>query len=85
MRTIILTLALAFSACATVHPVPVDVYPAACSNLAQLGCPEGARPNCAAVMKRADDDHLTDTRASCLAVAKTADEARACGSVRCAK
>jgi hypothetical protein len=85
MRTIILTLAFAFSACATVPPVPVDVYPAACSNLAQLGCPEGARPNCAAVMKRAEDEHLTDTKAQCLAGAKSAEEARACGSVRCAK
>jgi hypothetical protein len=85
MRTIILTLSLAFSACATDPPVPVDVYPAACLNLQSLGCPEGARPNCAAVMKRADDDHLTDTHASCLAGAKTAEDARACGSVRCAK
>jgi hypothetical protein len=83
MRTLLLAVVLGAASCATVPPIPTSLYGEACANLNALGCPEGAKANCAAVMQTAQEAHLTDLRPSCLAAAKTQDEARACGSVTC--
>jgi len=92
MRVLLVAAFVSFLACVTPAPLPPppgpspDVYASACANLAAIGCPEGARPNCARVMQDAQEAHLTDLHPECLAgLAKTAskEEARACESVRC--
>ena len=60
---------------------------AACANLAALGCPEGAPKSgqsCVEVCNHAQSSHLTDLKPACLAAAKTAADARACKTVKCA-
>ena len=87
MRSIILALSIVLAACATPGPtpppLPTDVYAGACANLAAIGCQEGAKPNCAAVMQRAQESAITDLHPACLATATSKEAARACGSVRC--
>jgi len=73
--------------CASPQPVPTPqpdpaIYQAACDQLATIGCPEGAMPNCAAVLQSAQEAHLTNLRPTCLAAAQSQDAARACGT-RC--
>lgn len=58
-------------------------YARACEALRAAGCPEGVDPECAAVLARGDK--VLNMRPACLAGAKSAAEARACGSVRCVK
>jgi hypothetical protein len=79
-----------WSACSTTPPAPVppgpvpaSIYEQACANLASLGCSAGKVADCAAVMQADEEAHLTELNPTCLAVAKTQDEARACKSVRC--
>jgi hypothetical protein len=69
-------------------PGPADAAPstiaeATCTNLARLQCPEGLRPDCAAVVQKAIDTRITDLKLGCLAEAQTVDAVRACGSVTC--
>jgi hypothetical protein len=59
-----------------------DEFVTACAVLAGLGCPEGQRSDCAAVMQHSTTVTLVPT--SCIAAAKTVDDARACGGfVKC--
>lgn len=51
----------------------------ACANLTSLGCPIS---DCPAACTKAQGT-LTDLHPSCIAKAKTKEEARACGSVKC--
>lgn len=74
----------------SVAPVGFDAgrigppYNAACENLKELGCVEGAAFDCAAVMQRADATHLTLVPTQCLIVARSKDDARSCGGfVKC--
>ena len=67
----------------TPDPVPVVDYSAVCQHLAELGCPEGKEPECADAFGRFQSGRMADLRPSCLMVAKTATEARTCGSVLC--
>lgn len=55
----------------------------ACRNLAELGCAEGAVPNCASVCEHAQAERVTDLHPVCLSLAHTKAEARACRSVKC--
>lgn len=61
----------------------------ACANLGKLGCPEAATvdggDSCYAVCAHAVTSHKFDFKAACLTAAKSAAEAKACGSVRCAR
>lgn len=59
---------------------PTGCY-AACVNLAVLGCSEGLTPTCATTCVAAQG--ITNLKTACLAAAKSASAARACGSVRC--
>jgi len=61
----------------------VNVVRIACANLAALQCPEGLRLDCELVAQKALNTGITDLKLECLAAAKTADEARACGTVTC--
>lgn len=59
-------------------------YHAACDNMKELGCPEGAAFDCAAVMARADAVRLTLIPTQCLITARSKDDVRSCGGfVRC--
>jgi hypothetical protein len=51
----------------------------ACANLTALGCPITDCPTACV----ASQGKLTDLHPACLAKAKTKEEARACGSVKC--
>jgi hypothetical protein len=87
--TLILSLAMsAGSSCSTVTPKPTPTpqpvsYVEVCAHLKDIGCPEGALPNCATALQRAEDDRLVDLKASCLLDASTIAQARACGSITC--
>lgn len=61
----------------------VTDYPAVCQHLAELGCPEGNAPECAAAFQRFQEGRMTDLAPACLMAAKSPAEARACGSVLC--
>jgi hypothetical protein len=89
MKTLI-ALVVLLASCGTVTPTPGPgptpqpvSYVAVCAHLKDIGCPEGALPNCATALQRAEDDRLTDLRASCLLDASTIAQARACGSITC--
>jgi hypothetical protein len=78
----------AIASCGTVTPTPTPdpkpvSYVEVCAHLADIGCPEGALPNCATALQRAEDDRLTDLRPQCLLDASTIKQARACGSITC--
>jgi hypothetical protein len=60
-------------------------YGAACANLAAVGCPEGAMPDCAAVLQRMRVARLTSINVACLASALTPVAVQACGGVACVK
>jgi len=60
-------------------------YGAACANLAAVGCPEGAMPDCAAVLQRMVVARLTSINVACLASALTPVAVQACGGVACVK
>ena len=52
----------------------------------KLGCPEGTPDggqSCVEVCRHTQATHLTDLHPSCLAAAKSKEQARACGSVKC--
>ena len=60
----------------------------ACANLSALGCPEGnpsGGKSCAETCEHTQSTHLTDLKPACLSAARTVADARACGSVACAK
>lgn len=66
----------------TMPPLCVKV----CTNLARLHCPEAVTPDggkpCVEVCQHSEAIGLT-LKPSCVAAAKTLDELRACGTVRC--
>lgn len=71
-------------------PVETATVPAcakACKNLKALGCPEAERldggSTCYAVCAKAEQSGKFGLHPSCVAAAKTAGEARNCGSIRC--
>jgi hypothetical protein len=68
----------------TPTPVPdVTDYSAVCLHLAELGCAEGAAPECAVAFGRIQGGRLGDLQPGCLMGARTREAARACGSVLC--
>lgn len=79
---------LAFGCGTTPTPTPtpgpdVTDYPAVCQHLAELGCAEGAAPECAVAFQRIQEGRISDLQPVCLMAAKSPAEARACGSVLC--
>jgi hypothetical protein len=62
---------------------PTPAYATICGNLATLGCPEGLASNCATTFENAENERMADLKPSCLLSAKTQDEVRACGTVKC--
>ena len=74
--------------CATVTPTPTPTpgpvdYVAICAHLLDIGCGEGAEPNCATTFQRIDQDRVTNLHLQCLLDAGDRAQARACGSVAC--
>jgi len=70
----------------TPKPTPVPFagdYSLVCGHLAELGCPEGAAPECAVAFGRIQDGRLGDLQPGCIMGAKDKAAARACGSVLC--
>ncbi len=67
-------------------PLP-DAAPApqmtVCEKLAYLGCPEGVDPDCAVVVQRIQDYHLTPFDASCVLEADSPEAVRKCPAVTC--
>ena len=55
----------------------------ACSQLARIGCLEGADVGCVSTCQHAQQSRVTDLHPECLAAAKDKQAARACGSVVC--
>jgi hypothetical protein len=69
----------------TPTPVP-DVgndYSLVCKHLADLGCAEGAAPECAVAFGRIQEGRMSDLAPVCLMAAQSPAAARACGSVLC--
>lgn len=66
----------------TPGPDVVD-YSLVCQHLADLGCPEGRAPECAAAFSRIHEGKMSDLAPACLMAAKTPFAARQCGSVIC--
>lgn len=68
-------------------PVPLTPVGAACFNLAAIKCSDGIAPNCVATLQHVVDfqaaNHGKAPPLACLAGAKTAAAARACGFVSC--
>jgi hypothetical protein len=86
MKTLFLALVLA--SCGTVTPTPDPgpqpvSYVTICAHLLDIGCPEGAAPNCATALQRVEDGRLTDLRPQCLLDASSRAQAKACGSITC--
>lgn len=86
--TVLLALVVGLVACSAPPPPPAPApsdtsAEAACSTIARLRCPEATLtgPSCPAVIRRAEE--LRDMHLPCVAGARTVDELRACGSVRC--
>lgn len=76
--------------CATPGPTPAPTpvpgptdYTEVCQHLADIGCAEGAAPECAVAFQRFQNGRMVDFDVSCLWRAQTPAEARACGSVLC--
>ena len=82
----LLCVACSTTACATTPPsptpAPVD-YSALCAHLADIGCPEGAAPNCASTFAHIQDDRIADLQPQCLLDASEKSQARNCGSIEC--
>ena len=74
--------------CGTVKPVPtpppgpVD-YVALCAHLADIGCPEGAAPNCASTFAHIQGDRMAELQPQCLLDAEQKSDARNCGTIAC--
>lgn len=82
----LLSLACTASTCAGVQPTPTPPpidYAAICAHLVDIGCPEGAAPNCASTFQRVAGGNMTDLHPQCLLDASTRGQARSCGSVDC--
>ena len=62
---------------------PATIYDRACSAIAAAGCPEGAKPNCAATMKHMAESGISPIDPKRCADAKTKADVRACGAIRC--
>lgn len=61
-----------------------DVYSAACTRLAAIGCAEGGDVAlCTRTLRLAASASRADMRPACLADAGSKDAARACGTVEC--
>jgi len=89
VKTLILALLLCGCAttCATTQPVPpvppVTDYAGVCAHLLDIGCGEGAAPNCAAEIDKVVRARMTNLHLQCLLDAESIMQARACGSVTC--
>jgi hypothetical protein len=83
----LLCLACTASTCASspqpVPPAPPADYSAICAHLSDIGCPEGAAPNCASAFRHIAVGNMADLHPQCLLDATTRAQARACGSVDC--
>jgi hypothetical protein len=55
----------------------------ACKTLEWLECSVGSDPKCVETCKRVQEERITNLNPACLASARTQEEARKCGSVRC--
>ena len=73
---------------------PVDAAPAkpcvsACARLSELGCPEAlpvdGGSTCLQICEQAEATGKFNLKPQCISAAKTVEEVRACGSVRCKK
>lgn len=82
MRTlvfIVATLALACGPIQPPRPLPSgDTYQDACNNMAHFGDDEGRAPDCAALLRRVDEQGMISTEAPCLAKAETRAQFEAC-------
>lgn len=58
-------------------------YAALCAHLRDIGCSEGAAPNCAQTFAIFEGDRMAQLHPSCLMDASSIVQARACGSVAC--
>ena len=99
MKNILFLLVFLFtSCCGGVKPTPtnrpdsyvptdsqdVDLCDTACNNLYILKCSEGEDvSHCTKSCKIAQSDKITNLRPGCLSSAKTKEDARLCGSVKC--
>ncbi|HVP24123.1 MAG TPA: hypothetical protein VMS77_09465 [Conexivisphaerales archaeon] len=91
MRKLLATFILVLAPCACVHTSPPGPAPTpeptacekACTNLAQIGCPEGLHKDCKTDCEAGMGDKITDFHPDCLAKATSQEEARACKSVHC--
>ena len=85
MRRLV-ALCLFCAACATIpptpDPAPVD-YTVLCQHLQDIGCPEGAAPNCAGTFARIEGGHMAELSQQCLFDASEKSQARNCGSIEC--
>jgi hypothetical protein len=82
----LLCLACTASTCAGVQPTPTPPpidYAVLCAHLQDIGCPEGAAPNCAATFQHVIAGNMADLHSQCLLDASTRGQARACGTVDC--
>jgi hypothetical protein len=74
------------TACATVPPVPTPApvdYVALCAHLVDIGCPEGAKTNCASTFARIEGAHMAELSPQCLLDASEKSQARNCGTIAC--
>ena len=62
---------------------PVNIYSAACANLAAIGCADGTAPNCAAILGQMVSGRMTTVNLPCLTAAKDIPSAVACGAALC--
>jgi len=60
-----------------------SVYVTTCSHLAAIGCEDGKPSNCASVLKKMVEGHMTSINLACLNSAKDVTSARKCGGVKC--
>ena len=64
--------------------VDVDnVYVSTCSHLATIGCADGKASNCASILQKMVEGHLTTFNFACLNSARDVTSARKCGGVKC--
>ena len=72
--------------CGTVTPTPTPApmdYVALCAHLMDIGCPEGAAPNCASTFIKIQDGKMSDLQPQCLLDASEKSQARNCGTIEC--
>ena len=82
----LLCLACSTTACGTVQPTPTPApveYAALCAHLQDIGCPEGAAPNCVRTFAHIEGDHMASLGAQCLSDASEKSQARNCGTIEC--